>query len=216
MSPQERQLIESVFSRLAQNANTPKDAEAQALIAQRVQAQPDAVYGLVQAVLVQENLLQQAQARINQLEQQQQQQPAGGSFLGAAPANPWSRPSPQQAQQASFASPPQYAQPQQFAQPAPWGQPAGGGFLQQAATAAVGVAGGMLLAEGVSSLFSGHHGGFGGGFQPSGLGGQPEMVENVTVNNYYGNDQAGGSVAQAVDYGSGDVDFSTGSDDSWA
>ena len=59
-------------------------------------------------------------------------------------------------------------------------------------------------------------GGFGGGFQPSGLGGQPEMVENVTVNNYYGNDQAGGSVAQAVDYGSGDVDFSTGSDDSWA
>ena len=80
MTPQERDLIESVFSRLAQTANAPKDPEAQALIAQHVQAQPNAIYGLVQAVLVQENLLQQAQSRITQLEQQQQQQqPAGGS-----------------------------------------------------------------------------------------------------------------------------------------
>ena len=221
MTPQERDLIESVFSRLAQNAAAPKDPEALALIAERARALPDAAYGLVQAVLVQEAMLKQAQARLTDLEQRLAAAPpaAAPSFLGgAAPANPWApqgpaRPAPQQ-QQPAFAPPPQYAQPQQAS---PWGAPpaAGGGFLQQAATAAVGVAGGMLLAEGVSSLFSGHHGGFGGGFgggyEPTGFGtGQPEMVENVVVNNYYGDSAPSDGGVQTADYGSGDVDFSSG------
>ena len=217
MTPQERDLIESVFSRLAQTAGAPKDPEALALITERVRALPDAAYGLVQAVLVQENILKQAQTHIAELEQRLAQAPAAAapSFLGAAPANPWaqSAPRPAPAQQQPVYQQPTYAQPQQ--QASPWGQPAGGGFLRQAATAAAGVAGGMLVAEGISSLFSGHHGGFGGGFDNAGGfgGGQPEVVENVVVNNYYGDNADSG--VQSADYSGGSDDFSSSGSDDW-
>lgn len=219
MTPQERDLIESVFSRLAQTAGAPKDPEALALIAERTRALPDAAYGLVQAVLVQESILKQAQTHIAELEQRLAQAPAAApaSFLGAAPANPWAQSAPRPStpplpqQQQPIYQQPAYAPPQQ--QASPWGQPAGGGgFLRQAATAAAGVAGGMLVAEGISSLFSGHHGGFGGGFDNAGFGGgfggQPEVVENVVVNNYYGDSTDGG--VQTADYSPGDDDFSSG------
>jgi uncharacterized protein len=69
-------------------------------------------------------------------------------------------------------------------------QPGGfGSFLKTAGTTAAGVAGGEMLFSGLSGMFGGHHGGgmFGGG--------QP--VENVTINEYGGDD--GG-------YDDGDVD----------
>ena len=229
MIPQERDLIESVFSRLAQTASAPKDPEALALINERIRALPDAAYGLVQAVLVQENIIKQAQAHIAELEQRLAQAPAAAptSFLGAAPANPWGpKPAQQQQQQQPVYQPQPAFAPQQAApqQASAWGQApvAGGGFLRQAATAAAGVAGGMLVAEGISSLFSGHHGGFGGGGfgggydQASGFGGERvENVENVVVNNYYG-DSAGSGNVQSADYSSGDDDsFSSSDSDDW-
>jgi hypothetical protein len=73
-------------------------------------------------------------------------------------------------------------------------------FLGSVAETAAGVAGGMLLAEGVSSLFGGHHsspwggGGWGGGGWGSG---GTTIVENTTVvnetivNNDYGSDDDG-------------------------
>lgn len=89
MTPDERSLIDGLFDRLDGTAAQPRDAEAEALIAQRVQRAPHAPYALAQTVLVQDHALQQAYARIQELEAQvaRQAQPAAapassGSFLG--------------------------------------------------------------------------------------------------------------------------------------
>ncbi|RAU22132.1 DUF2076 domain-containing protein [Paramagnetospirillum kuznetsovii] len=184
MTPQDRDLILSVFDRLSRIAGGQKDREAEALIADRMRAVPDAAYNLVEAVVVQENAIKDRDARIAELERQLAGAPQSGGFAQQA-ANPWGRGSvpsvPQQQQQQQYAPPPQYAPPQ-YAQPqqqSPWGQPSGGGsFLRTAAGAAVGVAGGMLLANSISGMFAGGHGGgLGGGASP--------VTENIT-NNYYG------------------------------
>ena len=78
--------------------------------------------------------------------------------------------------------------------PQGWGQqqppaPESGGFLKGALGTAAGVAGGVLLADGIRSLFS-HGAGYGGmgnlgigsGFTPAG--------GDTVINNYYG-DQSG-------------------------
>jgi uncharacterized protein len=206
MTPQERELIQSVFDRLAKVAGSPKDPEAEALIAERLRQLPDGGYNLVQAVVMQEMTLKQAQAHIAELERRLSAAPAaapGGSFLPGQAANPWGQPArsaiPQVPPQPQYGQPQPYAQPQ-YAQPQQ-AAPAWGQAPANAATAAAGVAGGVLLAEGISSLFGGHHGGFGGGFGGGGFGGgspwgggtanTEAVTENVTVNNYYGGDQGG-------------------------
>src|SRR5689334_23996572 len=72
MTPQERDLITTLLSRLksAGAAGQQKDAEADALIRQAVREQPDMPYYLVQTVLIQDLSLNQAQSRIAELEQQ--------------------------------------------------------------------------------------------------------------------------------------------------
>jgi hypothetical protein len=112
---------------------------------------------------------------------------------------------------------------------------AGGGFLRSALTTAAGVAGGALLFEGISGLLGHNAGPFGGGFGGGGFGGgfgggygggapTEEIIENTTVNNYYGSDSAGsssndGGYDQASDNSGGSDyetsdDFGGGSDDS--
>jgi len=212
MTPQEKDLIQAVFDRLAANRGA-KDAEAEAFIRQHVQAQPDAAYGLVQAVVMLEAGLNQAQARIAELQKSQGQGQPSGSFLGGA--GPWGGGSvPRSGAQMPYGAAPQASYPVQPAPAAgPWAQPTGGNsFLRNAATMAAGVAGGTLIAEGLTSLLGGHrYGGFGGGFG-GGYGAPGEVVENVTVNNYYDNQS---SPQQAVDdrasyqdasYDSGDYD----------
>lgn len=201
MHPQERDLINSLFDRLTPQAATPRDPEAEALIHERARALPDALYVLAQAACLQDVALKQAQARIAELERQATARPAAsGSFLGGAPANPWGAPptsvpptsAPYQSQQPAYLPQQAYAPPQQS-----WGMPqAGGSFLRGVAGTALGVAGGTLLAEGISNLFGGHHAGFGGSL--GGFGGafaaEPQrVVENVTVNNYYGDQPAADS-----------------------
>ncbi|WP_127088427.1 DUF2076 domain-containing protein [Aquabacter cavernae] len=89
MTPDERSLIDGLFDRLKGTAGQPRDGEAEALIARRVQDAPYAPYALAQTVLVQDHALQQAYARIQELEEQARTQaqpaaPAGaGSFLGS-------------------------------------------------------------------------------------------------------------------------------------
>jgi hypothetical protein len=205
MTPQEKDLIQAVFDRLARAGGGAKDAEAESFIQEQVRRQPDAAYGLTQAVIVLEAGLNQAQQKISDLQRQLDDARAGsgsgasGGFLGGA--SPWggssvprSGPAPQP--QPVYAPQPAYAPAQQpwppTAQASPWGQPSGGGgFLRNAATMAAGVAGGTLIAEGLSNLFGGHHyggyGGFGGGY-----GGGPEIIEErTTVNNYYDDDRGG-------------------------
>jgi uncharacterized protein len=182
MTPEERQLVTGLFDRMRNYSLTETDAEAEALIHERVRAVPDAPYMLVQSVLVQEQALEQAESRIKALEEQvraleSQQRPAGtGSFLGglfgSRPAAESSR-GPSVPLVGSRATPPVYAggqpaQPGPFgAQPPPPAQPGvfpgqaaasgGGGFLRTAMATATGVAGGMLVAGAIRNLMTPAH-----------------------------------------------------------
>ena len=193
MSPEARQLLSGLFDRIKGSANVPRDPEAEALIANALRSQPYAPYFLAQAVIVQDQALQAAnqrledlQAQVEQLQQGQRQQQPGGGFLSSLgsifgggpsaappprpsqplPGGPWGQES--QATQAPRGYPPQQSYPPQGA---PWGAPppGGGGFLSGALQSAAGVAGGVLLANSIRNLFGGHAGGLGSGF--GGLGG---------------------------------------------
>jgi hypothetical protein len=219
MTPQERDLITALLARLQQQANQPKDAEAEALIRQGMAAQPDAPYLLAQTVLIQDMALHSAQDRITALEQQlaAKAAPQPTSFLpgrGSVPAaGPWAHATPAQPPAAAAApvwtgagaaapSPaaaaPMPSAPQMLAG-------GGSGFLRQAATTAAGIAGGALLFEGIQSMFGPH---FGSGF----LGGSPAQpgISETVVNNYYGDrnapDQAAADAApdQSADAGQAD------------
>jgi uncharacterized protein len=210
MTPQEKDLLTTLLDRLKNAPRQAKDPEADTLIRQAMAGQPDLPYYLVQTVLIQDLSLHQAQQRISDLENQlteaqQAAKPSATSFLGGLfghqpsapsnappPAGPWTR-SPQVA-----AAPPAqpYAQPGYQPQQQGYGQPAGGGllgggaggggFLRSAAATAAGVAGGALLFQGISSLFGNH---YAGGLMGAGM--TPGLGETV-VNNYYGNEGAGG------------------------
>jgi hypothetical protein len=69
MTPQERQLIDDLFERLAKLESAPRDGEATAAIAQGLRSAPNAVYPLVQTVLVQDEALKRADAHIQELVQ---------------------------------------------------------------------------------------------------------------------------------------------------
>src|SRR5206468_10578332 len=85
MTPQERQLIDDLFDRLAKLENAPRDAEAMSAIMQGLRNAPNAVYALVQTALVQDEALKRADMRIQELEaaagQQNQSQNQSGGFL---------------------------------------------------------------------------------------------------------------------------------------
>ena len=219
MSPEERQLLQGVFDRMRNNSSAPRDGEADRLIADNVRQQPYSPYFLTQAVIVQEQALQAANQRIQQLEQEASNRPAqqsgGGGFLssifgGGSSSAP---PAPQRAPVWNQGGAAQQGYPQQGYAPqqgGPWGGQqapqggmmgggmmggaAGGGFLHGALQTAAGVAGGALLFDGIRGLMGGHGSPFGIGAGTPGLG---DMGGNETVvNNYYGD---GGS-SSAADY----------------
>jgi len=68
MTPQERQLVDDLFERLARLESAPRDPDAAAAIAQGQRIAPNALYGLVQTVLVQDEALKRAHDRIQELE----------------------------------------------------------------------------------------------------------------------------------------------------
>lgn len=157
MTPEERTLLTDLFHHLREVEGQPRDAEAEALIRQSVQAQPYAPYYMAQTVLVQQQALTAAQQRIEQLERQlkeaQERPPAqapasGGSFLsnalglgrsGWGGARSDDRPAPQPtATRGPWGAPaPAYAPPQPgFGQPGygqpGYGQPGSAGYAQPA------------------------------------------------------------------------------------
>ncbi|MFC0242302.1 DUF2076 domain-containing protein [Rhodopseudomonas telluris] len=81
MTPQERQLVDDLFERLARLESAPRDPDAAAAIAQGLRLAPNAVYGLVQTVLVQDEALKRAHDRIQQLEAGERQ-PDGNQGSG--------------------------------------------------------------------------------------------------------------------------------------
>jgi hypothetical protein len=213
MTPQERDLLTNLVSRLRQTQPQEIDPEAEAMINDLVREKPDTPYILAQTVLIQDFALHQAQDRIADLEQQLQgnaPRKKSGGFLSAIFGGGDPPPQRQQQYQQTYQAPPQPTyQPQPaYAPPpsGPWGAPAQPSFLRSAATTAAGIAGGALLFQGIESLF--HPGGFGGGFGPAGLGGgfvpQPGLTETV-VNNYYDSPGSGSGPDTAFDRG-GDLD----------
>lgn len=202
MTPEERDLIIGLFQRLKSADGAPKDREAEDLINKLVAQQPSAPYLLVQTVLVQEHALNNAQARLSQLEAELTEAKQAKGEAGAKPSflsgmlgrGPWgarsdaqATPAPQPARPAVQPSAQPYGQPTYAAGAAP-SVGAGGGFLQSALATAAGVAGGALLFDGIRSLFAHNPGPFGpalgtGWGQPGGL-----TETNYVVNNYYGSD----------------------------
>jgi uncharacterized protein len=82
MTPQERQLVDDLFDRLSRLENAPRDPDASAAMAQGLRNAPNAVYALVQTVLLQDEALKRANSRIQELEQGQAgQQSQSGGFL---------------------------------------------------------------------------------------------------------------------------------------
>lgn len=159
MTPQEAQRVTDLFERLASLEGRPRDAEAERMIAQGLQQAPHAVYALVQTVLVQDDALRQADARIRELETGEA--PAGGFldsmrdalFGGDKPRGsvPQVRP-----QGTAMGAPPGFGtNPQRAdlppAQQAPQ-QGGGGSFLGTAAAAAAGLIGGSLLLDSIRSM----------------------------------------------------------------
>jgi hypothetical protein len=152
MTPQERQLVTDLFGRLASLENNPRDADAQRAIQEGMRTAPNAVYALVQTVLVQDEALKRADARIQELEGSAQPTQGGGGFLdqmreaftgrSSVPnsGSRWGNPNINAAPQAQ----------------AP-GERGGGSFLGTAAAAAAGVIGGSLLMNSIGSMF-GHRG----------------------------------------------------------
>ncbi|MFT9166434.1 MAG: DUF2076 domain-containing protein [Komagataeibacter saccharivorans] len=230
MNDQERDLITPFFARGGGTASgsvpqttsqlPPIDPQANQYIGQMFQKYPEAGYRVTQMAVVQEAALAEAQNRIRQLQwqlqqaqqqlQQQQaapQQPSGGGgfFSGmfgggqraqAAPPPGWGGGA------APTSPPPQPVYPQGM-QPGMF--PArGSGFLGSALTTAAGVAGGMMVGNALTDLFSGHHdaGGFAGGMSQPG---------ETIINNNYG-DGAGGGDPFAGGGTAADSGFDAGGD----
>jgi uncharacterized protein len=189
MNPQETQLVNDLFDRLAKLEGAPRDAAAERLIFDGLQRAPHAVYALVQTALVQDEALKRANARIEELQAQTadagaaEQRPA--SFLdtmreavtgraaarGSVPrvrSAPGIQPQDLQSQGAQSQSfQPQGSQPQGGYPPPPPGYPSGapfspgGSFLGNAASTAAGVIGGSLLLNSIRSMFGNQAGSFG-------------------------------------------------------
>src|SRR5256886_17135193 len=68
MTPEERNLVIELFDRLATLEDAQRDPEAERLIRDGLRQAPNAPYALVQTVLVQDEALKRADARIRELE----------------------------------------------------------------------------------------------------------------------------------------------------
>jgi hypothetical protein len=219
MTPQERQLIDDLFGRLSKLEGSPRDPDAVAAMAQGLRSAPNAVYALVQTVLLQDEALSRANHRIQELEaggadQQQQQQPGGfldsmrdaifgqgqphGSVPNVPPPGAGSRPvwnSGQAMQQAQYPGPGQYSQ-------GPYGQPYSG--PQGPVGAAMGGGGGSFLgtaaaaaagAVGGSLLLNSIRGMMGGSHY--GFGDPTTVINEKVVNESpWGGDQSRSDLAR--------------------
>src|SRR5262245_3768373 len=82
MTPQERQLIDDLFERLAALENEPRDPAAEQAIREGLAKAPHALYPLVQTVLVQDEALKAADTHIQELEAALQGGPQGAGSAG--------------------------------------------------------------------------------------------------------------------------------------
>jgi uncharacterized protein len=176
MTPEERNLVIELFDRLATLEDAQRDPEAERLIRDGLRQAPNAAYALVQTVLVQDEALKRADARIRELESGSSAEtaPPETSFLsgvresffgkregrGSVPSVRPGEPAPMSSAWQTQATQPMPA--------APAGAPMapGGSFLGTAAAAAAGVIGGSLLLNSIRSMMGGHQQGAHAAFDP--------------------------------------------------
>jgi hypothetical protein len=184
MNTQERQVIDDLFDKLreAERQSGSREPEAEAHIRSRINAQPAAAYYMAQTIVMQEQALHHAEARIDELEREMASRPAGGGFLsslfGGGPPQPQApRGGPMQGYPPAMGEGPPRAVPPAMGEGAaraasPWGgaatgmaaqpgmaaQAGRGGFLAGAAQTAMGVAGGMMLGNMLGNMFGGGSG----------------------------------------------------------
>jgi hypothetical protein len=176
MTPEERNLVTELFDRLATLEDAPRDGEAERLIRDGLRQAPNAPYALVQTVLVQDEALKRADARIRELESAapSDAEPRDTSFLGGMRDSlfgkregrgsvPSVRPADAAPMSPAWQTGTQSAPPMQPPQPMPGlaggaPMPSGGSFLGNAAAAAAGVIGGSMLLSGIRSMMGSPHG----------------------------------------------------------
>jgi uncharacterized protein len=213
MTPQERQLVDELFERLERLEGAPRDREAEAAIAEGLRYAPNALYPLVQTVLVQDEALKRADARIRELEDELDhggQAPQQGGFLesmrdklfGEREQPRGSVPSVRP-EGAPMGAPPGF---RTGAASAPYGAPQqepaghGGSFLGTAAAAAAGTLGGAMMLQGIRSMFGDKQGAFGalgsaagsGGTTPWGGDVPGDLARQVRLDDMVGGRTSGG------------------------
>lgn len=177
MTPQERELVTELFDRLAELENSPRDDEAERAIKQEARRAPNALYALVQTVLVQDEALKAADARIAELEAAFGPEPAQEKrgFLDSMRDSLFGREErrgsvPTVRSGEPMGVPPGYRREADYRQSEPMGGPMpqeqgrGGSFLGTAAAAAAGVVGGAILLNSIRSALGGHQQGGRGPF----------------------------------------------------
>jgi hypothetical protein len=144
MDQNERRIIDDLFEKLGrvEKDAPPRDPEAEALIRRHLGRQPAAPYYMAQAIVVQEQALANLQARVEELERRLAARASGSGFLSGlfGGDEEATRPEPSPARGAA-------------GHPAIQ-RPAGGGFLAGAMQTALGVAGGVLIADAIASAFA--------------------------------------------------------------
>jgi uncharacterized protein len=182
MTPQERQLVTELFERLENLENTPRDREADAAIAEGLRYAPNAIYPLVQTVLVQDEALKRADARIRALEAELDGpgEARQGGFLDSMRDTLFGREQPRgsvppvRPEGGPMGVPPGFrtgaaSEPYGAPQQQPGGQ--GGSFLGTAAAAAAGAVGGAMMLQSIRSMFGEKQGAFGALGSSTGVGG---------------------------------------------
>jgi uncharacterized protein len=147
MDGNDRRAIEDLFHRLseAERRLPQRDPDAEALIGSEIARNPGAPYYMAQTIVVQQQALENAQERIADLEARG----SSGGFLGGLFGDSGNRGQGTRGRQ-------QMKRDYDDAARAPWGSRGGGGFLAGAAQTAMGVAGGVLLANMIGgALFGG-------------------------------------------------------------
>lgn len=169
MNSQEREHLNGFLQQLCHATAANKDADADVLIRQALERQPDAGYLLVQRVLLLERAVQTAQAGTARLQSELDELRSAARSGYPADANAWGRFAPM----AVPAAAPMPTQPAST-----WGS----GWLGNVATTAAGVVAGSFLFQGIEHLLGHNGGGWGAG---NGAQAFDSATDNTTINNYF-------------------------------
>lgn len=206
MNQQDRQAIDAIFQRIGdvERQGTPRDPEAEQLIAEHLRANPAAAYYLAQTVVVQDQALKNVRQEDSVTPPHGDTLSAAGTPLRGATSGAASAAVNSDGLGQGFGrSAPNYA-PQQPAMATQFGnsnqaagaQAAGGGFLAGAAQTAMGVAGGMMLGSMLGNMF-------GAGHANAADAGKDKPAENNAGNDAAGNETATTETAAADEGGFG-------------